>query len=258
MPALSLIMPCYNEEESLPVTIPRLVAAFREAGHDLELVAVDNGSRDGTWACLQRLTDAWPEVVPHRVPVNRGYGFGLLSGIPVATADWVGFIPADGQVDPQDVVELYEAAAATPGDVVAKVRRRFRMDGLSRKLVSITYNVLVRLLWPRLDTLDVNGTPKILRREALAAMRLESEGWFFDPELLIKAHALGLRVLEFNAFARMRGRGTSHVRGSTCLEFLANLLIYRFTPKLRRWRREAGIGSDTPAPALAIGGPEAR
>jgi hypothetical protein len=114
------------------------------------------------------------------------------------------------------------------------------MDGLSRKVVSITYNLFVRMLWPRLDTLDVNGTPKILPRAALLAMKLESTGWFLDPEMMIKAHYMGLRVLEFNVFARMRGRGTSHVRTETCIEFLRNLMIYRFTGKMRAWRRELG------------------
>jgi len=256
-PDLSLVMPCYNEEESIPVTIPRLVGAFESAGYRLELVAVDNGSRDGTSRALAKLAERHSGVKVHRVEVNQGYGFGLLSGIPHCTAPWIGFIPADGQVDAADVVHLYESAAASRGDVVAKVRRRFRMDGLRRKLVSITYNVLVRVLWPRLDTLDVNGTPKILPRKALLAMRLESRGWFLDPEMMIKAHLMGLRVLEFNAFARMRGSGTSHVRAETCLEFLRNLVIYRFTPKLRAWRRQLGdwrAEPDSPAMAMRAGG----
>jgi glycosyltransferase involved in cell wall biosynthesis len=252
-PDLSLVMPCYNEEESVPVTIPRLISAFESAGHRLELVAVDNGSTDGTGRALAKLCERHTGVKVHRVEVNQGYGFGLLSGIGQCTAPWIGFIPADGQVDAADVVHLYESAAASRGDVVAKVRRRFRMDGLRRKVVSITYNLVVRILWPRLDTLDVNGTPKILPRRALLAMRLESKGWFLDPEMMIKAHQMGLRVLEFNAFARMRGSGTSHVRAETCFEFLRNLVIYRFTPKLRAWRRELGDWRSEPeSAAMAI------
>jgi glycosyltransferase involved in cell wall biosynthesis len=237
-PDLSFVMPCYNEEESVAVTLRRLLGAFERAGIALEVVAVDNGSRDRTGEILHRLAAELPAVRPHRVEVNQGYGFGLLSGIPHCRAAWIGFIPADGQVDAEDVVHLFQSAAASRGDVVAKVRRRFRMDGPLRKLISITYNLLIRMLWPGLQSLDINGTPKILPRPALEAMRLESRGWFLDPEIMIKAHYMGLRVLEFNAFARMRGSGTSHVRGSTCFEFLRNLLIYRFSPAMRRWRRE--------------------
>ena len=77
----------------------------------------------------------------------------------------------------------------------------------------------VRLVWPRLASIDVNGSPKILPRDAVTAMQLESKGWLLDPEILIKAHYMGLRILEFNVFARMRGSGLSHVRPGHCWEF---------------------------------------
>ena len=251
IPDLSLIMPCYNEAESIPVTIPRLFGAFEAAGHRLEIVAVDNGSTDETSRVLGGLQTRHAGLRSTRIEVNEGYGNGLLQGIPLCRADLVGFIPADGQVDAEDVVRLYETAVAARGYVVAKVRRRFRMDGLKRKFVSIAYNGMVRLMWPALDTLDVNGTPKILPRRALEAMQLESRGWFFDPEIMIKAHYLGIRVLEHNAFARMRGSGVSHVRASTCLEFLRNLLAYRFTGRLSTWRRSVrGWGADQEARVL--------
>ncbi|MGH7502365.1 MAG: glycosyltransferase family 2 protein [Longimicrobiales bacterium] len=237
-PELSLVMPCYNEEGSVVSTVPRLMDAFHAAGHRVELVAVDNGSEDRTRETLRALTGRYPQVRVAGVELNQGYGWGILSGIPLCTADWVGFIPADGQVDAEDVVRLWEAAKASDGRVVAKVRRRFRMDGPVRKLVSIAYNLLVRLMWPTLATLDVNGVPKILPRRALMAMQLESRGWFLDPELMVKAHYMGLRILEFNVFARMRGRGESHVKAETCWEFLRNLLRYRFSRDIGKWRAE--------------------
>ena len=237
VPDLSLVMPCYNEEESVGITIRRLVAAFDAAGFALEVIAVDNGSHDRTGDVLARLAARHTSVRPHRVEQNRGYGNGILQGIPLARGEWIGFIPADGQIDAEDVVRLYEAAAESNGNVVAKARRRFRMDGVQRKLVSIMYNIVIRMLWPRLDSLDVNGTPKILPRRAVVTMRLESEGWFLDPEIMLKSHVMGLRVLEYNVFARMRGNGVSHVRASTCWEFFRNLLIFRFGRPLRAWQR---------------------
>ncbi|MEZ4587316.1 MAG: glycosyltransferase family 2 protein [Gemmatimonadales bacterium] len=226
-PDLTFVMPCYNEEEVLEYTVPKFVAAFRTAGYRLELVTVDNGSTDRTGELIADLARRYPEIVPVRVEVNEGYGNGVLQGIARATGPWVGYIPCDGQVDAEDVVRLFEAAQASNGRVVAKVRRRFRMDGFYRKVVSTAYQLFVRMLWPGLGTLDVNGTPKLLRRDILRAMRLESKGWLLDPELLVKAHYAGLRVLELNVFARMRGAGLSHVRASTCWEFFSALLQAR-------------------------------
>ena len=195
-PDISFIMPCFNEEEVVAYTIQRLSAAFRQAGHRLELIAVDNGSSDRTGEIIRELAVEDPSVVPHRVEINQGYGNGVLKSIHRCSAPWVGIVAADGEVDAEDAVRLYESVLATDGKVLAKVRRRFRMDGLLRKIVSTCYNLFVRLLWPRLASIDVNGSPKILRREYLLAMDLKSKEWFLDPELMVKAHYMGLRILE--------------------------------------------------------------
>ena len=110
------------------------------------------------------------------------------------------------------------------------------MDGPLRKVVSILYNGFVWTLYPKLGSIDVNGTPKIVPRDAMLAMDLQSKQWFLDPELMVKAHYMGVRVLEMNVFARMRGNGLSHVRGSTAWEFFTKLLALRFGGELSKWR----------------------
>lgn len=237
-PDVSFVMPCYNEEEIIGYTIPRLMAAFDNARHRLELVAVDNGSNDRTGEIIKGLEAQNPAVIYHRVEKNEGYGNGVLSGITRCSAPWIGIIPADGQVDAEDVVRLYESVVTTHGRIVGKVRRRFRMDGLRRKVVSTMYNLFVRFLWPRLGSLDVNGSPKILPRDVILAMDLKSKGWFLDPELMIKAHYMGLTVHELNVFARMRGNGLSHVRVSTCWEFFRDLLACRFSREMSQWKEK--------------------
>lgn len=238
-PDVSFVMPCYNEEAILGYTIPKLIEAFEEKGYKLELIAVDNGSQDRTGEIIRKFAAENRGVVYHRVEKNQGYGYGILSGIPLAKAPWVGMIPADGQVDAEDVVRLYEAVAASDGYVLGKVRRRFRMDGFRRKVVSVAYNIFIRLLWPKLGSIDVNGSPKILPRKILLAMELESKGWLLDPEIMIKAYYMGLRVMELNVFARMRSGGTSHVRPSTMWEFFKHLLEFRFSKRMNRWRNKS-------------------
>lgn len=244
---LSLIVPCYNEEGIVEYTIPKLVAAFQEAGRSLQLIAVDNGSTDRTGERLRAMAGRYPEIVVHRVEINQGYGYGVISATALATAKWVGIIPCDGQVDAKDVVQLFEAADASGQRVVAKVRRRFRLDGVARKLVSVSYNLFVRLLWPRLGSIDVNGSPKLFPRDLLPLLQLSSHGWLLDPELMIKSHYLGVPVLEYNVFARMRGAGLSHVRPSACIEFLTMLLSARFTG---RWHPRGTL------PPVPFGSPE--
>jgi glycosyltransferase involved in cell wall biosynthesis len=234
-PDFSLVVPCYNEEAVVSHTIGKLLEAFQRAQYRLELIVVDNGSTDRTGEILRSWAARNPAVVHHRVEINEGYGNGVLCGLALASAPWIGSIPADGQVDADDVVRLYEVVRQSNTWVLAKVRRRFRLDGMKRKIVSITYNLAFRAMWPGIASIDINGSPKIMPREAFPAMRLKSKDWFLDPEIMIKAHALGMRILEFNVFARLRGAGISHVKPDTCWEFFRNLLRYRFTTQ---WKRE--------------------
>lgn len=247
---VSFVMPCYNEELVVGQTVRRLLAAFTQAQIRVELIAVDNGSRDRTGAILEELAREYPGVVrPTRVEVNVGYGAGILHGLPKCTSAWVGIIPADGQVDAADAVRLVEDAMACGIPVLAKARRRFRMDGPVRKVVSIVYNLIFRILYPGVESLDINGLPKVMPRTVVDRLELTSTRWFLDPEIMIKAHELGVRVLEYNVFARMRGNGLSHVRATTCWEFLASLLRYRTTPEFRSWRsrvRQANAAAAAP------------
>ncbi len=251
-PDLSLIMPCYNEEQVVGYTIPRLCRAFAAAGYRLELVACDNGSTDRTGEILRDLEAQGLPVVIHRIERNEGYGKGVLESIPVCTSPWIGIIPADGQVDAEDVVRVYESVSRSDGRVLAKVYRRFRLDGPIRAVVSFGYNGFMRLLWPQLGLSDVNGSPKMMHASLIRAMKLRSNDWLLDPEMMIKAQIMGLKIIEMNVFARMREHGMSKVEATTVWTFLRKLLGFRFGSEMAAWRREwAERGAGEVVEALA-------
>jgi hypothetical protein len=125
-------------------------------------------------------------------------------------------------------------AASAKSPALVKVRRRFRMDGMRRKIISIIYNLGANVLFPRLGSIDINGSPKIFPQEYLARLNLSSTDWFIDPELIIKSRRVGLHIIEFNVLAQMRKGGKSHVGWRTCVEFVVNLLKYRFGRVARR------------------------
>jgi dolichol-phosphate mannosyltransferase len=227
-PDLSLVIPCFNEEAVVRETATRLLEAFRAAKVRLELVLVDNGSSDRTGAIIDEMVAEGFPVVKATVAVNQGFGYGVLTGLERCRGRWVGFMCVDDQVHPQDVVRLYEIAAKAKTPKLFKVRRRFRLDGRIRRVVSFTYNLVTTLLFGDLGSMDLNANPKILPRPYLQAMRLRSRDWFLDAEVMIKAKRMGLPVYEMNIFALMRAEGVSHVRPTTCWEFIRNLLYYRF------------------------------
>ncbi len=227
---LTLVVPCYNERELLEHTVPPLFAALAAAVPDCELVLVDNGSTDGTGEIIARLCAADPRIRPARVPVNEGYGLGVLTGYAVARGRCVGHIPADGPVAPEDVAMLARRALhAGPGILVTAVRLR-RADTAARILVSRAYNLCFMLLFGRY-TADINGTPKFAHAPDLARMALVSRDYFLEAEMMIKARRLGMRTDAVEVISRERGGGRSKVSArlfTAIAEFVRNLLRARF------------------------------
>ncbi|MCB9780303.1 MAG: glycosyltransferase [Alphaproteobacteria bacterium] len=189
MAELALTMPAFDEEEVIAATVRELCAAFVDV--DLQLVVVDNGSRDGTGAAIDGLVAEGLPVTKVHVPVNRGYGFGVRAGLAACDAPWVGFLCADGQVSGADVRALYAKAVGLSAPALVKVRRRFRKDGGDRKLVSVAYNLAANVLYGGLGSIDLNGNPKLLPGATLATMDLRSDDWLLDLELMRKARARG-------------------------------------------------------------------
>ena len=232
-------MPCFNEQEALPVTAVAQLDAFARAGVDLQLVLVDNGSTDRTGEVIDGLVEAGHPVkkVSHRE--NQGYGGGILSGLCACDADLIGYLCADGQVSADDTVMVYRLIQGRKDRVIAKVRRRFRQDSWRRKVVSITYNGLMQGLYGGLGAIDINGSPKLFSREMFERMDLRSTDWFLDPEIIVKAHHLGLRIIEIDVEGYARHGGASSVNVDTCAEFVANIARYRVGHTLDEWRRTA-------------------
>jgi glycosyltransferase involved in cell wall biosynthesis/dTDP-4-dehydrorhamnose 3,5-epimerase-like enzyme len=237
-PQVSIAIPCYNEEACIGQTAPALVEAFQNAGIVLELVLVDNGSSDRTGAIIDDLIDRGLPVRKVRFEVNEGYAAGIIAGLEACTAPVIGFTHADGQVAPNDVVTAYRLMEHREERVLAKVRRRFRQDSWKRKVVSIIYNGMMQVVFGWLGVIDINGSPKFFSRRNFQAMGLVSRDWFLDPEIVLKAKALGLRAIEIDVEGHARNGGVSHVKRETMLEFLKNIYRYRFGGYYRNWKRE--------------------
>jgi glycosyltransferase involved in cell wall biosynthesis len=235
IPELSIVMPCYNEEHCLEHTVPPLAATFAKAGIRLEIVMVDNGSTDQTSMIIDRLIDRGFPITKAAVPVNRGQGLGVITGFRQATGRYVGALCADGQVAPESVLAVYRKLKDADVPTLAKGRRRFRQDNWIRKIVSITYNGLMLVLFPGMPSLDVNGNPKIMPGEILRLMDLTSEDWFLEAEIMLKAWRLGLNVVEMDVPGFARQGGKSKVHWDAVPEFIRNIMLYRFGGPWRSW-----------------------
>ncbi len=224
-PELSLAIPLYNEEENVASVVAELVRALEEQHIDYELVLVDNGSEDATGEIIERLAQENPRLVPVHIPVNQGYGWGIITGLRHCRGRYLGYAWGDNQVRAEDVVRIF--LRLREGDVdLVKSRRVERHDGLQRLIITKVYNTVFPLFFP-VHSADVNGCPKIFTREAYEAIQPQSKDWFLDAEIMIKAHRLGLRVEEVPVIFYPRASGKSKVRWKTVLEFALNMFRYK-------------------------------
>ena len=220
-PPLTLTIPLYDEEGNVERITRGLLETFRKAAVPLTLLLVDNGSRDGTRAIVQRLEAAEPEVRGIYLDQNQGYGGGILAGMSEADTDVLGYLWGDEQVAAADVIRVYRRLVGDGADI-AKVRRVQRMDGWRRALISTVYNTATLWLF-HITSSDANGCPKIFTRESWKALAPEHRDWFLDPEIMIGVAEKGLKLAEVDVLAQARDFGVSKVGAGTVVEFVVNM-----------------------------------
>jgi glycosyltransferase involved in cell wall biosynthesis len=196
VPALSYFFPAHDEAENIEALIDEALRALPAMADAFEIIAVDDGSRDGTGPIADRLAAQHPGVV--RVvhhPVNRGYGAALRSGFAAAAHPLIAFTDGDRQFRVADLSRLLARAEASDRpDVVVGYRLR-RADPTIRLVYAKVYRFCLRLFFG-LPVRDVDCACKLFRRDALMGIRLESGGAFLSAELLIKVRARRRRIVE--------------------------------------------------------------
>jgi len=121
---LSIVVPCFNEEACLGELHERLSAAARSAvGKDYELVLVNDGSRDGSWAAMRRMAATDPNLVAVNLSRNHGHQLALTAGLDLCRGDTILIIDADLQDPPELLTPMLEALRESGADVVYGVRR---------------------------------------------------------------------------------------------------------------------------------------
>lgn len=223
-PDLSLVIVAYNEEACIENTVTDLVRELTQAKVSFELVVVDNGSTDRTGQVIRNMAKCDRRLRPVRVERNRGYGFGVLYGLRVASGKWLGYMGADGQIAPSDVIRTFKLVKDGECDL-AKVIRVKRGDGAFRAFLSATYNRFLHLVFPSVGTRDVNGVPKFFSAELFKKLDLRSKGWFIDTELMVQAmQRFRPRVSEVPVVFKPRAAGKSYVKPKIVVELLLGIV----------------------------------
>lgn len=192
---LSVIIPAYNEEDGIAEIVERVLAvgpALAAIGVDLELLVVDDGSKDRT----AEIVRAYPAVRLLQHNPNRGYGAALKTGFCAARGDLLGFLDADGTYPPESFPALCGAIAEGADVVVGSRRSGAESDmPLVRKVGNFIWANLVTALSGR-TVVDPASGMRVFRREALARLYPLPDGLNFTPVTSTRAVHEGLNFVE--------------------------------------------------------------
>lgn len=260
MQRLSIVMPCCNEEEAIGLLPDRLFPALRRLArsHEIELVMVDDGSTDDTWARLEQLRrDApWPVVLGRHRP-NRGLGAALRTGQALATGQIVVTLDSDGTY-PFGIIDPLVAAIEAGADVAtaSPYHRDGGVAGVSRfrlffsRGASLCYRALVDR---RIAT--YTALVRAYRADVLAAAIADHPGFLSVAMTLVEARRRGALVVEIPAILAQRQVGVSKAKVAritrTHLAYMRQLLLLRATGRF--WltpdaRQPRGRASETLGP----------
>jgi glycosyltransferase involved in cell wall biosynthesis len=235
-PEISVVVLAYRSAATIKSFVDSLVDSLEKENLIWEIVLVGN--------YFEGVGDQTPEVVrdiaasDSRIKavaeIKKGMmGWDMKSGLQAATGKTLAVIDGDGQMPSSDVIRVYQLMKANGLDF-AKTYRAKRNDGSYRRLISVVYNILFKLLFPGINAWDMNSKPKIMTREFYEKAHLESNGWFVDAEIMIFARRLHAKIGEIETVFHSIDSRPSFVKPLSILEFLGNLFWYRvkeFLPK---------------------------
>jgi len=228
---LSLVVFAYNEASNVPSVLPEILAWLSGRGAPFELLFVDDGSTDGTGDAARAVLGDRPGGKVLRHERNRGIGAALKTGVRAAGLPWMTFLPCDGQIAPQELDVLLQAAGDHGVDVVFSVYRD-RDDGWHRTLLSAGVRGLIRGLFG--VEMRSDG-PYLFRRALFDPDVLLPDTFFLNFEFPIRVMRQGIpyKVVSISCVPRRSGRSKS-----TGLKRVAgvarDLLSLRLRLRLRR------------------------
>jgi glycosyltransferase involved in cell wall biosynthesis len=201
MISLGIVIPCYNESESLGKLLDKLSETYNS---NLKYLILDNGSTDETPRLLSEIKLPI-NVSTYRIERNQGYGFGITTGLNILDTDYVGWTHADLQTDPRDVLLFFDDISN--GAKFLKGLRQGRP--VSDRFFTAGMSILISLLFQKVVR-DVNAQPTIISRKVFEHWQNPPKDFSLDLFAYIEAMKQGHEVKRHPVNFGKREHGESH------------------------------------------------
>lgn len=203
----SLVIPCYNEAATIPTLVTHLTALARQS-NEIEVILVDNGSNDASVDMLPSIAEQHDFIRTVRVPVNHGYGYGILQGLQAAKGQYLGWTHADMQTDPLDSIKGFDLLASLNGEfrlVKGKRHGRPLADVFFTIGMSLFDSILFGLpLW------DINAQPTLFTRSFYKSWTDVPHDFSLDLYIYALAAKKRATIARFPVYFGKRLHGVSH------------------------------------------------
>lgn len=211
---ISILLPAYNEAAQIEKCVMEVEAAVKSFSKSYEIIVSEDGSTDGTDVIVAKLAKHNPNLFLIHSPSRLGKGKGIKNALCVSKGKFITFMDVDLATDLACLPELLQIVKTKGGMAIgsrhiegSRVQRR-----LSRTLFSLSYNLVVRLLF--LDGVHDHqcGFKTMSREVAEAVLNVsESDGYFFDTEMILRCKKLGFPLAEVPVQWSEREKGVSKV-----------------------------------------------
>ena len=204
---LSIIVPCYDEAKNIPL----ILEGFKKGinNKDVEVILVNNGSTDNTAEVLKELLPRYPFARSVLVPVNQGYGYGILQGLHAAEGKFLGWTHADMQTDPEDVLKAYDILENKKWDVNMYVKGNRKGRSLTDYFFTFGMGVFESFYLGK-SLFDINAQPNIFSRDFFEKWKNPPYDFALDLYAFYMARVNGMNVVRFPVQFPPRIFGASH------------------------------------------------
>ena len=227
---LSIIIPCYNEQDNLPLLFKKLLEINLECS---EIILVDNGSTDNTPRIIEdfiKKNDSCIKIL--KIKNNIGYGHGIMSGLKKASGKIVAWTHADLQTDPKDVINAYQFFIKNKKTqkCILKGKRKERnfFDNLFTMFMGIISSFVFNI-----KLSDINAQPKMFSRDFIKYIDNAPNDFSLDLFILVKAIKMNYTILEYPVMFKNRYYGNSKGGGSFIGKIKLTLRTLSYINKLR-------------------------
>lgn len=221
---ISVIVPVYNEVETVGRVVTQIVEALNPLFSRYEVLVVNDGSDDGTTEIVNRLAAGCENIKVINLERNSGKGAALREGFKNARFEYIFFTDSDGQFNIGEIVKIMPLIDRC--DMVACYRLE-RMDDIKRRISSVLFNRFVAILFG-IRFRDINCAFKLFKRGIIGKIDLQSQGFAIDAELLWKTSRAGFKICEHGVNHYKRDKGSSKMGFKGIGKTLMELLRIRF------------------------------